>query len=67
MSEDKIIDLRKLLEAKAKPEQRISPADVLRTLARTIRELRESGATSKDIASALRMAANDLDRGNEPA
>ena len=67
MSEDKIIDLRQLLEAKAMPHQRASVADILRTLARTIRELRQSGATSKDMAQALRMAANDLDHGNDPA
>jgi hypothetical protein len=67
VSEDKIVDLRKLLEAKVKPEQRASMAEILGTLARTIRELRRSGATSKDMAQALRMAANDLDHGNEPA
>ena len=67
MSEDKIIALRQLREAKTMPDQRASVAEILRTLARTIRELRQRGATSKDMAQALRMAANDLDHGNEPA
>jgi hypothetical protein len=43
-------------------------SQMLRTLARAIREMREGGSSSKDIARVLRQAAGDLDHeGDKPA
>lgn len=54
--DDKIVNLGEKLRNKA------ANVELRRRLSRTIREMRETGATPKQIASALREAAEDLDR-----
>jgi hypothetical protein len=66
VSDSNIVSLKSAREAKARPDSR--KLEILRALARITRHWRESGASSKEIAQALRIAARDLDAdGQSPA
>ena len=68
MDDDKVIHLIPKLQLKHESVEREARAsDILRTLARAIREMRERGATSASIARVLRQAADDLDGDDRPA
>jgi hypothetical protein len=56
VSEDNIVHLHATLAAKARFERRVSMGEIVGALARTVAELRERGAASKDVALALRLA-----------
>ena len=62
MSDDNIVSLSDKLRSKA------VSTELRRMLARTVREMKGTGATHTEIADALREAAEDLDDdGKKPA
>ena len=73
MTEDKVVSFGKKsrVRAEAEAERRASVdrfRQHLRIVSRAVREMRESGATSQEIAHALRMAAEEVGRSHgEPA
>jgi len=69
MSDNNVLSLEPKLKAKAcaAAERRKAidqSAEHFRMLTRTIREMREKGATSKEIVHTLRTIADELDNGD---
>ena len=68
MSGDKIVNFKPKLDEKSEHWSRIARrAEMVRILARATREMRECGASPKDVAALLRTGAVDLERGDEPS
>ena len=65
MNDDNVVPLKPRRDAPAFEEPRIGTREMLRAIARTVRELGEQGATPRQIARSLRNAANDLDRSGD--
>jgi len=71
MSDHNIISIAPRLAAKfetaVRQRQLIDQsAKHFRTLSRTVRQMRDDGASTKEIAHALRVIADELDGGNKP-
>jgi len=68
VSQDKILNFAPKFQLKEDFDNRASQTgDRLRTLARAIREMRERGVSSNNVARLLRQAADDLDKSDSPA
>ena len=72
MSEHNIISIAPKLAAKfettARQRQLIDrSAQHFRTLSRTVRQMRDDGASTTEIAHTLRVIADELDGGSKPA
>ena len=71
MSDHNIISIAPKLAAKfetaARQRQSIGQsAQHFRTLSRTVRQMRDDGASTKEIAHTLRVIADELDGGSKP-
>ena len=60
MSDCNVVDLKGRREFRARTERQLQ-TDLLRILAPTLREMRQAGATAKDIAGTLRVVADEVD------
>ncbi len=72
MNDDNVVSIGSKLQAKAKADaqQRQSvdrSGQHFRTLSRAVRSMRDNGASTKEIAHALRVIADELDGGSKPA
>ena len=72
VSDDKIVSLDSKLQAKAAADARKRQfidrsAKHFRTLSRAVREMRDDGASTKEIVHTLRIIADELDGGGKPA